>query len=314
MHLAGRFAVGDNGRVILMSGTSSTSPAPPVPSAPSTEQPVPRAQGVGLGELHFDFEQNQSHFGRSFWVSIGIHALALGVILLIASMVPKQVYKAVLPEKIADFVFLQVPGPGGGGGGGGNKSPDPPKQTPKVEVPVQKPAAPVPDPKPEPEQPKEITAPIVTTPTPDPTPAIVASNTESTSQGTGLNGGAGTGSGTGIGSGQGSGIGPGFGGGIGGGAYMPGNGVSSPTVIREVKPAYTAEAMRAKVQGTVWLQCVVMPDGSVSEVQITKSLDSTFGLDQEAIKAAKQWRFKPGMRQGEPVPVRVTIELTFTLR
>jgi len=314
LHLAGRFAVGDNGRVILMSGTSSTSPAPPVPSAPSTEQPVPRAQGVGLGELHFDFEQNQSHFGRSFWVSIGIHALALGVILLIASMVPKQVYKAVLPEKIADFVFLQVPGPGGGGGGGGNKSPDPPKQTPKVEVPVQKPAAPVPDPKPEPEQPKEITAPIVTTPTPDPTPAIVASNTESTSQGTGLNGGAGTGSGTGIGSGQGSGIGPGFGGGIGGGAYMPGNGVSSPTVIREVKPAYTAEAMRAKVQGTVWLQCVVMPDGSVSEVQITKSLDSTFGLDQEAIKAAKQWRFKPGMRQGEPVPVRVTIELTFTLR
>ena len=314
MHLAGRFAVGDNGRVILMSGTSSTSPAPPVPSAPSTEQPVPRAQGVGLGELHFDFEQNQSHFGRSFWVSIGIHALALGVILLIASMVPKQVYKAVLPEKIADFVFLQVPGPGGGGGGGGNKSPDPPKQTPKVEVPVQKPAAPVPDPKPEPEQPKEITAPIVTTPAPDPTPAIVASNTESTSQGTGLNGGAGTGSGTGIGSGQGSGIGPGFGGGIGGGAYMPGNGVSSPTVIREVKPAYTAEAMRAKVQGTVWLQCVVMPDGSVSEVQITKSLDSTFGLDQEAIKAAKQWRFKPGMRQGEPVPVRVTIELTFTLR
>jgi len=297
-----------------MSGTSSTSPAPPVSSAPSTEQSVPRAQGVGLGELHFDFEQNQSHFGRSFWVSIGIHALAVVVILLIASMVPKQVYKAVLPEKIADFVFLQVPGPGGGGGGGGNKSPDPPKQTPKVEVPVQKPAAPVPDPKPEPEQPKEITAPIVTTPTPDPTPAIVASNTESTSQGTGLNGGAGTGSGTGIGSGQGSGIGPGFGGGIGGGAYMPGNGVSSPTVIREVKPAYTAEAMRAKVQGTVWLQCVVMPDGSVAEVQITKSLDSTFGLDQEAIKAAKQWRFKPGMRQGEPVPVRVTIELTFTLR
>jgi protein TonB len=57
-----------------------------------------------------------------------------------------------------------------------------------------------------------------------------------------------------------------------------------------------------------------MPDGTVGNVQITKSLDSTFGLDQEAIKAAKQWRFKPGMRQGEPVPVLVTIELTFTLR
>ena len=313
MHLAGRFVVGDNGPVILMSGTSTNPPVPPASSASSTE-PVARAQGVGLGELHFDFGENESHFGRSFWVSLGIHALFLGAILLIATLVPKQVYKAVLPEKIADFVFLQVPGPGGGGGGGGNKSPEPPKQTPKVEVPVQKPAAPVPEPKPEPEQPKEITAPIVTTPTPDPTPAIVASNTESTSQGTGTAGGAGTGSGTGIGSGQGSGIGPGFGGGIGGGAYMPGNGVSNPSVVREVKPAYTAEAMRAKVQGTVWLQCVVMPDGTVGNVQITKSLDSTFGLDQEAIKAAKQWRFKPGMRQGEPVPVLVTIELTFTLR
>jgi len=296
-----------------MSGTSAPhKPAPP-PSAPSTE-PVARARGVGLGEPRFDFGENQSYSGRSLWVSVGIHALGAGLILLIASLVPKQVYQAVLPEKIADFVFLQVPGPGGGGGGGGNKSPEPPKQTPKVEVPVQKPAAPVPDPKPEPEQPKEITAPIVTTPTPDPTPAIVASTAESTSQGTGTAGAAGTGTGTGIGSGQGSGIGPGFGGGIGGGAYMPGNGVTNPSVVREVKPAYTAEAMRAKVQGTVWLQCVVLPDGTVGNVQITKSLDSTFGLDQEAIKAAKQWRFKPGMRQGEPVPVLVTIELTFTLR
>jgi TonB family protein len=268
-----------------------------------------------MGELHFDFGQGESHFGRSFWMSIGMHALGVGVILLIASLVPKQVYKAVLPEALPDLVFLQVPGPGGGGGGGGNKSPEPPKQAPKVEVPVQKPATPVPEPKPEPEPPKEeITAPIETTPTPDPTPAIVASNTPSPSQGTGAAGGAGTGTGTGIGSGEGSGIGPGFGGGIGGGAYMPGNGVTSPSVVREVKPAYTAEAMRAKVQGTVWLQCVVMPDGSVGNIQVTKSLDSTFGLDQEAIKAAKQWRFKPGTRMGEPVPVLVTIELTFTLR
>jgi TonB family protein len=45
-----------------------------------------------------------------------------------------------------------------------------------------------------------------------------------------------------------------------------------------------------------------------------RSLDSTFGLDQEAIKAAKQWRFRPGTRFGEPVAVLVTIELTFTLR
>jgi len=84
--------------------------------------------------------------------------------------------------------------------------------------------------------------------------------------------------------------------------------------VREVKPAYTADAMRAKVQGTVWLECVVMPDGTVGRVQVVRSLDSTFGLDQEAIKAAKQWRFRPGTRLGEPVPVLITIELAFTLR
>jgi protein TonB len=81
-----------------------------------------------------------------------------------------------------------------------------------------------------------------------------------------------------------------------------------------VKPQYTADAMRAKVQGTVWLECVVMPDGSVGDIKIVRSLDSVFGLDQEAIKAARNWKFVPGVRGGEPVPVLVTIELTFTLR
>ena len=118
----------------------------------------------------------------------------------------------------------------------------------------------------------------------------------------------------GIGSGQGSGLGPGRGGGTGGGAYRPGAGITLPRVLREAKPAYTADAMRAKVQGSVWLECIVMPDGSVGDVRVTKSLDPIFGLDQEAIKAAKLWRFSPGMRQGEPVPVIITIELTFTLR
>ena len=124
------------------------------------------------------------------------------------------------------------------------------------------------------------------------------------------------GAGTGTGQGSWAGLGPRsrFGGGFGGGAYRPGSGITLPTVLREVKPAYTADAMRAKVQGTVWLECIVMPDGTVGDVKVTRSLDPIFGLDQEAIKAAKQWRFRPGMRQGEPVPVIITIELTFTLR
>ena len=61
-------------------------------------------------------------------------------------------------------------------------------------------------------------------------------------------------------------------------------------------------------------RAVVLPDGTVGKVEVVRSLDSAFGLDQEAIKAAKQWRFAPGTRFGEPVAVLVTIELTFTLR
>ena len=85
-------------------------------------------------------------------------------------------------------------------------------------------------------------------------------------------------------------------------------------MLREVRPNYTADAMRAKVQGTVWVEAVVLQDGTVGEAKIVRSLDSTFGLDEEALKAARQWRFVPGTRFGQPVAVLVTIELTFTLR
>ena len=90
--------------------------------------------------------------------------------------------------------------------------------------------------------------------------------------------------------------------------------MTTPVVLREVKPQYTSDAMRAKVQGSVLLECVVKPDGTVGEVKVARSLDSVFGLDLEAMKAARQWRFRPGTRLGEPVAVQVVIELTFTLR
>ena len=136
----------------------------------------------------------------------------------------------------------------------------------------------------------------------------------SLSRGLGVGGGAGTGEGAGIGQGIGSGLGPGEGGGTGGGVYRPGANIVLPRPIREVKPQYTADAMRAKVQGSVWIEAVVKPDGLVGDVRITKSLDRIFGLDEEALRAAKQWLFIPGTRFGQPVPVLVVIELTFTLR
>jgi TonB family protein len=101
---------------------------------------------------------------------------------------------------------------------------------------------------------------------------------------------------------------------FGTGAYRPGDGVSLPTLIREVKPQYTAEAMKAKIEGAVLLECLIGTDGGVADVKVSRSLDPTFGLDDVAVKAAKQWKFRPGMRNGEPVPVIVTIELAFTLK
>jgi len=96
--------------------------------------------------------------------------------------------------------------------------------------------------------------------------------------------------------------------------YRPGDGITLPEVVKEVKPKYTREAMQAKIQGTVWLECVVNENGDVSDVQITRSLDTEYGLDQAAIDAARQWKFKPGRKDGKPVAVRITLELTFTLK
>jgi protein TonB len=124
--------------------------------------------------------------------------------------------------------------------------------------------------------------------------------------------GPGTGSG---GDGDGAAAGDGSGSrGFGDGLKLGGPGVTTPVVVLRVTPQYTTDAMRAKVQGVVWLECIVLSDGTVGDVRITRSLDSRFGLDDAAIVAARQWRFKPGLLNGQPVPVAVTIELTFTLR
>jgi TonB family protein len=99
---------------------------------------------------------------------------------------------------------------------------------------------------------------------------------------------------------------------FGQGAVRPGNGVTPPTLIRQVEPKYTTEAMRAKIAGDIELEAVVNVDGKVGDVRVLRSLDDRFGLDQNAIIAAKQWLFAPGTdRDGRPVPVIVTLILTF---
>jgi protein TonB len=81
-----------------------------------------------------------------------------------------------------------------------------------------------------------------------------------------------------------------------------------------MKPHYTPQAMKAKIQGTVWLTVIVLDTGNVGDVTVSKALDAEHGLDEEAVRAARQWVFKPGTRDGKPVNVEVTIEMTFTLK
>jgi periplasmic protein TonB len=96
--------------------------------------------------------------------------------------------------------------------------------------------------------------------------------------------------------------------------FTPKDGVTLPTPVRSVKPGYTSAAMDARIEGTVLLDVVVLADGKVGEVTVTRSLDKEYGLDTQAVEATKQWLFTPGSKDGKPVAVRVAMEMTFTLK
>lgn len=91
--------------------------------------------------------------------------------------------------------------------------------------------------------------------------------------------------------------------------------VVAPTRVGPlVAPKYTADALRAKVQGLVVLAAVINPDGSVGDVRVLQSLDKTFGLDDAAVDAVRQTQYTPGRLGANAVPVAVIIEQNFTIR
>lgn len=101
---------------------------------------------------------------------------------------------------------------------------------------------------------------------------------------------------------------------FGAGAYAAHTpGLVDPTALRQPEPKYTSDAMQRKLQGAVELEAVVRADGTVGEVRVSRSLDPCHGLDDEAIDAAKRWRFSPATKDGQPVAVRITIVMTFRL-
>ena len=92
--------------------------------------------------------------------------------------------------------------------------------------------------------------------------------------------------------------------------YRPGNGVSTPRLIRDVKPQYSAGALRRGVNGAVLLRCVVDRDGVPTRIEIIQALDEE--LDRTSLEALKQWRFEPGRKDGEAVLVQIDVAMAFT--
>jgi protein TonB len=223
------------------------------------------------------------------------------------------------------LAWSRDPGPGGGGGGGGNRRPEPRQQLERIgknAVSVPQPANPsfesASSPPLEREPIRTLIVPVV--PLGSAAAAMPGSvdapsaTTATGSLGSGGPDGAGTGLGSGDGPGKGPGLRDGRDGGTGGKVYQPGNGVTMPIEIRRGVPQYTPAAVRARAQGAILVECVVQPSGTCTNFRVKRSISPAFGLEEEAIKAASQWRFKPGLRDGQPVPVLVTIEIVFAIR
>ncbi|HUF48375.1 MAG TPA: energy transducer TonB [Vicinamibacterales bacterium] len=274
----------------------------------------PRAEGPGVvssgwlaAQSAFD-RRDARRLGPALWASVGGHGALVGLLVLAVMYQPERTVETpVVPDY--KLVFIHQPGPGGGGGGSPTPAPPRPRDL-EIPRPTVTPAPIVPPAQPvvleQPRDLPQLTAPVYT----DDATAIAASGDNLISLAPFGDGGTGPG----VGPGDGIGVGPGTTAGFGGGAYQPGtDGVSNPELVRREMPRYTGEAMRAKIQGLVELEAVVLPDGTVGDVRVVRSLDARTGLDQEAIRAARAWFFKPARHKGEPVSMLVRLVLEFRL-
>jgi protein TonB len=263
-------------------------------------------------------------FGPAQGIALAVH---IGITVLIFSPLLYTVVKnatanpvnntLLTPLDISDYAMKLPPGKdkAGGGGGGGERNPIPATKGKAPKFTMNQIAPPMVHTKPDSQfQATLLGPPDLKMPNPnldnfgDPLAKMMTN-----SGGPGGGSGIGSGTGTGIGSGEGGGLGPGAGGGTGGGYFHPGTGgVGYPSCAYCPDPKYSEEARKAKYQGTVVLQAVITPDGRAIEIQVVKG--PGLGLEEKAVEAVKQWRFKPAVGpSGKPVAVVVPIEVTFRL-
>ena len=246
---------------------------PKLPPLEVTSKPVPVKDIWGADE-------NKGKAGIS---SILIHGGVIALLVFVGTnkkvqATAKQVTQLIYAPDIEPY----VPAPQkkqmmGGGGGGGDRSLTQaskgklPKIAPRQFVP---PSAVVNNP-----NPKLTMEPTIVVQPDVPLPQIASNNyglptgvPGPPSNGTGSGGGIGSGKGGGVGSGNGIGFGPGSGMGTGGGVYRIGGGVSAPVPIFKPEPEYSEEARKAKFQGAVILSIVILPDGTTTNIRVTRPL------------------------------------------
>lgn len=245
----------------------------------------------------------------SFWTAIGVHAAVIGLIaILIASKVPMAA-----PVKQAVISLMEPPPPPvapkatkiGGGGGQHDLGPVTQGHLPKL---AQTQIVP-------PKAPPTIPPKLAVEPTVVVQPDLKLADNKMPDLGapnSNLKGfSMGNGNGTGIGSGDGSGIGPGSGGNIGGGVYQVGGSVRPPVAIFTPDPEFSEEARKAKFSGNVVVSLIVDANGKPRNVHALRGVG--MGLDEKAVEAVQQYKFKPALKDGKPVAVYLNVEVNFQI-
>jgi TonB family protein len=268
-------------------------------------------------------ERIHSRSRTSTVVSVSVHIVVIALVLWAAVAIHSPVVDSpVATVTPVHFTLYEPPPPPvmqvakvrGGGGGGGAHQIIPPTQGSLPKVVARAPVIPLEARKIE--SPKLLIQPATTVQLPQDNamPRLGVPHTQQVamaSQGSGSGSGFGFGLGGGVGSGHGTGQGPGSDRGYGGGVMSVGGGVSAPEVIHSVQPQFTADARRENFQGVVAVQLIVDSQGLPQDVRVVRHLG--MGLDEEAIAAVKQYRFRPATYEGHSVAVQMVIDVNFRL-
>ncbi|MGP0017390.1 MAG: energy transducer TonB [Candidatus Sulfotelmatobacter sp.] len=90
-----------------------------------------------------------------------------------------------------------------------------------------------------------------------------------------------------------------------------GPGMTHPKPVYQPPPEYADRPRRKKIQGNVFLSMIVTADGTVRDPQVTQSLDKD--LDKKALECVSKWKFDPATKDGQPVAMRIAVEVNFHL-